>query len=128
MRYDYILPCAALCSNIVGGQVFRTDLLTPPPANLYSDDDQIASDHLPVFMVFANPFNVPFRLLAISVAPPSVSLKWESTSNCIYSIEVSSNLTAWTPWAVNLVASSDSFIFTTNLPDGLKFFRVQRQP
>jgi endonuclease/exonuclease/phosphatase family metal-dependent hydrolase len=128
MRYDYILPCAALGSNIVGSQVFRTDLLTPPPANLYGDDDQIASDHLPVFMVFANPFNVPFRLLAISAAPPSISLKWESVSNCLYNIEVSSNLTAWTPWAVNLVASSDSFTFTTNLPDGVKFFRVQRQP
>ena len=127
-RYDYILPCAALGSNIVCGQVFRTDLLTPLPANLYSDDDQIASDHLPVFMVFANPFNVPFRLLAISVAPPSVSLKWESISNCTYNIETSSNLTEWTPWVVNLVASSDSFILTTNLPDGVKYFRVRRVP
>ncbi|SRR5579862_2057257 len=128
MRYDYILPCAALGSNIVGSQVFRTDRLIPPPSNLYSDDDQIASDHLPVFMIFANPFNMPFRLLAISVAPPSVSLKWESISNCSYNIEISSNLAAWTPWAVNLVANSDRFSFTTNLPDGMKFFRVQRQP
>jgi endonuclease/exonuclease/phosphatase family metal-dependent hydrolase len=128
VRYDYILPCAVLGSNIVGGQVFRTDLLTPLPSGLYSNDDQIASDHLPVLMVFANPFNVPFRLLSIGVAPPCVSLKWESISNCTYNIETSSNLTVWTPWAVNLVASSDSFSFTTNLPDGVRFFRVQREP
>ena len=57
-RYDYILPCAMLSSNIVSSQVFRTDLLTPMPPNLYSNDDTTASDHLPVFMVFANPFNV----------------------------------------------------------------------
>jgi hypothetical protein len=127
-RYDYILPCAALSSNIVVSQVFRTDLLTPLSANLYSNDDQIASDHLPVFMVFANPFAVPFHLLSISVTLPSISLKWESISNCTYSIETSSNLTAWTPWAVNLVASGDSFTFTTNLPDDMKFFRIRRAP
>jgi endonuclease/exonuclease/phosphatase family metal-dependent hydrolase len=127
-RYDYILPCAALGSNIVGSQVFRTDLLTPPLSNLYSNDDQIASDHLPVFMVFANPFAVPFHLLSISVTPPSISLKWESISNCTYSIETSSNLTAWTPWAVNLVATGDSFTFTTNLPGDVKFFRIRRAP
>ena len=38
-RYDYILPCAVLFSNLVSSQVFRTDLLNPLPPNLYSDDD-----------------------------------------------------------------------------------------
>ena len=31
VRYDYILPCAALFTNIVSSQVFRTDLLNPLP-------------------------------------------------------------------------------------------------
>ena len=84
VRYDYILPCAMLFSNIVSSQVFRTDLLTPLPPNLYSNDDTIASDHLPVFMVFANPFNAPFRLLSVGVTNQIVSLKWESTSNRQY--------------------------------------------
>lgn len=55
-RYDYILPNGLLYSNIVSSQVFRTDLLTNPPAPLLTNDDVTASDHLPVMMVFNNPF------------------------------------------------------------------------
>jgi endonuclease/exonuclease/phosphatase family metal-dependent hydrolase len=126
-RYDYILPCAMLFSNIVGSQVFRTDLLYPVPPNLYSDDEN-ASDHLPVFMVFANPFNVPFRLLSIGVTNQIVSLKWESTSNRQYHVEVSSNLTAWTPLVTNLAATGTDFTFSTNVSGDVKFFRVRRAP
>ena len=129
MRYDYILPCAALCSNIVGGQVFRTDLLTPLPANLYGDDDQIASDHLPVFMVFANPFNVPFRLLAIGddesdrfaemgiAEQPSLQRRSFVESD-----------RRGRRWPRNLVATGANYTFNTNAPDAVKFFRVYRAP
>ena len=128
VRYDYILPCAMLFSNLVGGQVFRTDLLYPVPPNLYSNDNIIASDHLPVFMVFANPFNTPFRLLSIGVSNQIVSLTWESTSNRQYHVEISSNLTAWTPLVTNLAATGADFTFTTNVPGDVKFFRVRRAP
>jgi endonuclease/exonuclease/phosphatase family metal-dependent hydrolase len=128
VRYDYILPCAMLFSNLVGGQVFRTDLLYPVPPNLYSNDNKIASDHLPVFMVFANPFNTPFRLLSIGVSNQIVSLTWESTSNRQYHVEISSNLTAWTPLVTNLAATGADFTFTTNVPGDVKFFRVRRAP
>jgi endonuclease/exonuclease/phosphatase family metal-dependent hydrolase len=127
-RYDYILPCAMLFTNIVSSQVFRTDLLTPLPPNLFSYDDTTASDHLPVFMVFANPFNTPFRLLSIGVTNQIVSLKWESVSDRSYNIEVSSNLTAWTPLAINLTATGADYTFTTNVPGNVKFFRVYRAP
>jgi endonuclease/exonuclease/phosphatase family metal-dependent hydrolase len=126
-RYDYILPCALLFSNIVSSQVFRTDLLDPLPPNLYSDDDN-ASDHLPVFMVFGNPFNTPFRLLSIGMTNQIVSLTWESTSNCSYNIEVSSNLAAWTPLVTNLTATGANFTFITNVSGDVQFFRVQRAP
>jgi endonuclease/exonuclease/phosphatase family metal-dependent hydrolase len=128
VRYDYILPCTMLFSNLVGGQVFRTDLLYPVPPNLYSNDNIIASDHLPVFMVFANPFNTPFRLLSIGVSNQIVSLTWESTSNRQYHVEISSNLTAWTPLVTNLAATGADFTFTTNVPGDVKFFRVRRAP
>ena len=128
VRYDYILPCTMLFSNLVGGQVFRTDLLYPVPPNLYSNDNIIASDHLPVFMVFANPFNTPFRLLSIGVSNQIVSLTWESTSNRQYHVEISSNLMAWTPLATNLAATGADFTFTTNVPGDVKFFRVRRAP
>ncbi len=126
-RYDYILPCALLFSNLVSSQVFRTDLLNPLPPNLYSDDE-IASDHLPVFMVFANPFNTPFRLLSVGVTNQLVSLKWETTSNRQYHLDVSSNLAAWTPWVTNLAATGADFTFATNVPGEMKFFRVRRAP
>jgi endonuclease/exonuclease/phosphatase family metal-dependent hydrolase len=127
-RYDYILPCAALGSNIVGGQVFRTDLLTPPPSGLYSNDDQIASDHLPVFMVFANPFAVPFRLLSLEMTNQTFLLTWESQSNRSYNVEVSSNLVTWTPLAAHLVATGAQATFSTSVPAAAGFFRVYRAP
>jgi endonuclease/exonuclease/phosphatase family metal-dependent hydrolase len=128
VRYDYILPCAALFSNLVGGQIFRTDLLPPAPPNLYSNDDKIASDHLPVYMVFANPFNAPFRLLSIGVTNQCVSLTWESTSNRQYHVDASSNLAAWMPLATNLTATGADFTFRTNVPGNVKFFRIRRAP
>jgi len=128
VRYDYILPCAALFSNLVGGQVFRTSLLQPMPPNLYSNDDKIASDHLPVLLVFANPFNTPFRLLSISVTNQVVSLTWESTSNRQYHVDTSSNLAAWMPLAANLTATGADLTFATNMPGAVKFFRIRRAP
>jgi len=127
-RYDYILPCAALFSNLVGGQVFRTDLLRPMPPNLYSNDDKIASDHLPVFLVFANPFNTPFRLLSLGVTNQLVALTWESASNRQYHVEVSSNLAAWTSLAANLTATGADFTFATNVLGDVRFFRIRRAP
>ncbi len=128
VRYDYILPCARLFSNIVTSQVFRTDLLNPPPSNLYSNDDRIASDHLPVFMVFANPFDAPFRVLSVGITNQMVSLIWESQSNRSYDIEVSSNLMVWTPLAGNLMATGANCTFQTNISDAPRFFRVYLAP
>jgi hypothetical protein len=127
-RYDYILPCMALFTNIVSSQVFRTDLLTPLPPNLFSYDDTTASDHLPVFMVFANPFNTPFHLLSIGRTNEIVSLKWESAASRQYRLEISSNLADWTTLASNLTATGADFTFTTNVPEAVKFFRAYRLP
>jgi hypothetical protein len=57
-----------------------------------------------------------------------VSLQWESASNRSYNIEVSSNLTAWTPLATSLTATGANFTFITNVPGDVQFFRVQRTP
>jgi endonuclease/exonuclease/phosphatase family metal-dependent hydrolase len=127
-RYDYILPCAMLFSNIVSSQVFRTDLLSPLPPNLFSYDDTTASDHLPVFMVFANPFNTPFRLLWIGRTNEIVSLKWETAASRQYRLEMSSDLVVWTPLASNLTATGADFTFTTNVSEAVKFFRAYREP
>jgi endonuclease/exonuclease/phosphatase family metal-dependent hydrolase len=127
-RYDYILPCGLLFSNVTGSQVFRTDLLPDPPPPLRTNDDQIASDHLPVLMVFGNPYNKPFRVTALSRRQPSVMLSWESVSGQSYCLESSSNLVEWTVLAANLTATGSVFHLTATVPDAACFFRVRRTP
>ena len=129
-RFDYILPCAMLFSNIAASEVFRTDLLTNFPPNLYSNDDKIASDHLPVLMVFNNPFDTPFKLLSASVTSQTVSLNWESQNNRHYNVETSTNLVSWMPFATNLITTTTNpvFTFATNYPGNPAFFRIYRAP
>ena len=130
-RIDFIFPSALLASNLSGGQVFRTDLLPNFPSNLFSNDDQIASDHLPVLLTFANPFNTPFQLLAVARTNQNLTLQWESQNHRTFNIEASSNLAAWTPFATNLFTTTTNspFVFTTNnVADRIKFFRIYRVP
>ena len=130
-RFDYILPCALLLSNITGSEVFRTDLLSPVPPNLNGSDDITASDHLPVLMVFNNPFDTPFKLLSIARTNQSVTLQWESQNNRNYNVEASSNLSSWLPFATNILTTNANspFVFMTNsISDPLKFFRIRRAP
>jgi endonuclease/exonuclease/phosphatase family metal-dependent hydrolase len=125
-RFDYILPCGLLCSNMAGSQVFRTDLLSPLPPNLNGNDDKTASDHLPVLMVFNNPYLNPFRLVSITRSNQYLSATWEAVPGQSYRVENSSNLTSWTTFADNLLATNSSFTFNTNTPANPQFFRVRR--
>jgi endonuclease/exonuclease/phosphatase family metal-dependent hydrolase len=130
-RFDYILPSGLLFSNLAGMQVFRTDLLTNFPANLFSNDDKLASDHLPVLMVFNNPFNTPFKLLSVARTSQNLTLQWESQYNRSFNIEASTNLADWTPFVTNLQTSTTNspFVFATNdVADRLRFFRIYRVP
>jgi endonuclease/exonuclease/phosphatase family metal-dependent hydrolase len=128
-RIDYIMPCNLLASNIVGSQVFRTDLLAPLPSDLMKYDDTAASDHLPVLMTFANPFNTPFRLLSFARTNQSVTLQWESATNRFFSVEISTNLAQWVPLASNLFSTGTNFIFTANdVTNAAKFYRIRREP
>ena len=130
-RYDYILPCGLLFSNRLSSQVFHTDVLTNPPPPLATNDSATASDHAPVFMVFANPYNTPFRLLSLTRTNTAVTLRWESASNRLYRLDVSSNAAATNAWATlatNLWATSAVSVFRTNLTGSPKFLRVYRVP
>ena len=129
-RYDYIMPCGLLVSNIVSSQVFRTDLLTnpPPPPPLQTNDDVVASDHLPVFMVFANPYDKAFRLTSIAELNAKLSVTWESVPGQSYRLEASPNLADWNVFANNLLATDSFFTFSTNSSEDLKFLRVHRGP
>jgi hypothetical protein len=123
-RFDYILPCGLLFSNIASSQVFRTDLLSPLPAGLNASDDSVASDHLPVLMTFNNPFAQPIRVTTFNYTSPGITLQWTSVAGWNYRVDISSNLTVWTPFATNLAAAGTNFTFTTNVTGSRNFFRV----
>ncbi|HVU26365.1 MAG TPA: immunoglobulin domain-containing protein [Verrucomicrobiae bacterium] len=127
-RFDYILPCAMLFSNIAGSAVFRTDLLNPLPPGLNANDDKTSSDHLPVLMVFKNPFDTPFELLSVGVTNEIISLQWEAQTNRSFNIETSSDLVNWSLFATNIYTTSNTFTFTTNVSGNPQFFRVYRLP
>jgi endonuclease/exonuclease/phosphatase family metal-dependent hydrolase len=125
-RFDYILPCALLYSNIVSSQVFRTDRLSPLPPTLNSNDNKVASDHLPVLMVFANPYTQPFRLTSIARSNSAVTLQWGTVPGQAYRVECSSNLAAWTTLADRLTATNYNYLLNTNRTNPAQFFRVRR--
>ena len=128
-RIDYIFPCPLLWSNRTAMQVFRTDTLTPTPTNLLKYDSTNASDHLPVLMTFANPFNTPYKFTSVTRTNLGITLKWESQTNRFFSVETSTNLLQWTVLASNLFATGTNFTFTTNnVSDQQKFFRLYRVP
>jgi endonuclease/exonuclease/phosphatase family metal-dependent hydrolase len=86
VRFDYILPCGALFSNIVSSQVFRTDLLPSPPPPLLADDDQTASDHLPVMMVFKAD-TLPPNLTVVGIDSSGLTLSFPSQNGLSYAVE-----------------------------------------
>jgi hypothetical protein len=128
VRFDYILPNALMYSNIISSQIFRTDKLFPVPPNLNSNDDRIASDHLPVLMVFRNPFANPFKLVSVTRNDPGLTLNWEAVPGQLYAVESSSNLLDWTTFATNLMGTNFSFTFSTNTTGAAQFFRVRKAP
>ena len=128
VRFDYIMPCPLMFSNIIGSQIFRTDKLLPVPPNLNSNDDKIASDHLPVLMVFKNPYQNPFQLLSVTRSNLTVALNWESVPGQKYTVESSPDLVGWTAFATNIMATNFSQTLNTNTPATAQFFRVRKTP
>ncbi len=126
-RFDYVLPAGVLSSNVVASQVFRTDLLPPPlPLNLNSNDDIVASDHLPVVMVFNYPD--PALRLSLTVTSGNATVRWPALVGRKFRVETSSNLTTWNVVASNIVALSSQPTWTTNSAGVAQYFRVMRMP
>ena len=125
-RFDYVLPSGLLFSNIVNSQVFRTDLLPSPPPPLQSNDDIVASDHLPVVTVFNYP-DPPLRP-TLTLSNQSVVLNWPALVGRKFQIESSTNLATWTVAASNLVSLSSQVTWNASVASDLKYFRVVRLP
>ena len=127
-RYDYILPGGLIFSNVLGGQVFRSDVLIEPPPPLLTSDSATASDHAPVLLVFGNPYPSPFRLLSLTRTNQWAQLRWESAPGRPYQIETSSNLSVWTLLVSNVSGIGLTTTFSTKAGDAAQFFRVRRSP
>ncbi len=130
-RLDYIFPCTVLSSNINIRQVFRADKIGVPPSPLTTNDTRIASDHLPVMMVFNNPFadqNPVYKIYSFSVSNQNATFKWAALATRAYNIEKSADFTNWTNLKTNLVATGTNITFTTNIPFGSSFYRIYRAP
>ncbi len=124
-RFDYVMPAGLLYSNIVNSQVFRTDLLPPPlPLNLNSNDNILASDHLPVVMVFNYPD--PPLLTSLTLSNQTVTLTWPALIGRKFSVLSSTNLVTWTVTASNLVSLTPQMMWNTTAGADVKYFRVVR--
>jgi endonuclease/exonuclease/phosphatase family metal-dependent hydrolase len=128
IRFDYILPGGLLFSNIASSQVFRTDSLSPTPSGLLSFDDKTASDHLPVLMVFHNPYDMPYRLTSVTASNQLIRLNWQSAPGRQYQVESSSNFLSWIALSTNLTATGTNSSFSTSAANGRQFFRIYRTP
>jgi len=127
-RYDYILPCALLFSNIAGSQVFRTSLLNPVPPTLNTNDDRVASDHLPVVMVFRNPYDQPFGLTSVARNAQTVALTCQAVPGQHYRVEISTNLLTWLAVTGDWLATNYSISVSVSANGIANYFRVARLP
>ncbi len=125
-RYDYVLASALLATNILGGLVYRSDLATNS-APVLAGDSVAASDHLPLFLSFENPYAVPPRLTIVHSAAPSLKLIWTSVAGGRYQIESTRDLQTWNRVVTNLVATNHVASFETNIIYSSEFFRIQAE-
>ena len=128
-RYDYILPCGLLVSNLVSSQVFRSDLVPAPlPPPLLAGDSVTASDHLPVLMAFASPGPGPFRILSVTETNALVTLTWESLSGQSFVIEGAAQPGSWSVVASNLTATGAVLQYSLSITSSHQLLRVRRLP
>lgn len=124
-RFDYILPCGVLFSNIVRSDVFRTDLLNPLPDGLEKLDDKTASDHLPVWMEFAEPSETPLTILSASMRDGFVRFAWTGVRGRQYEVHATDNFSTWVSLASGLVSGGSAIQWEAKVDGPIRFFRLR---
>jgi endonuclease/exonuclease/phosphatase family metal-dependent hydrolase len=129
VRFDYVLPCAALVTNLVGGLVFRTDVLTNPPvAEVYLTDSRTASDHLPVMLEFKSPYP---PLVPLTRTDNVSTLSWESLPGQRFLIKSAPDLavpySSWLPVIDEIVADGYRSSLSITSPAPQEFYRIEAQ-
>jgi hypothetical protein len=118
------MPAGVLGANVVASQVFRTDLLSEPPPPLQTNDNVVASDHLPVQMIFNYP-DPPLRVSSI-LSNQNFSLTWRALVGRKFNVESSLDLAVWSVAASNIVTTTGTPTWTTSATNASRFFRVVR--
>ena len=132
IRFDYAFPSGFLFSNYVSASslVFRSDksdALHPLPPGVASNATPLATDHLPVMVVFNNPYS-PFPILSATSSGGALTLRWQSQINARYRIESSTNFLNWMVQASNLLATATNNTWSTAWNGAAQFYRAMRQP
>lgn len=127
IRFDYVLPNALLAANVLAGQVFRSDKVSPPAPPLLAGDSATAADHLPVVIAFRNPYTAPISLRAPVLTNQGAILRWSSVPGNRYRVEAAGGLSAWSALATNLTAASAEMSWETPTPATRQFYRVARE-
>ncbi len=124
IRFDYILPCALLFSNIANSQIFRSDAGSSPSPPLLVGDSATASDHLPVMMTFRNPYNVPTVIRGLTLSNNFAILTWPTVKGAKYRVESSADLIAWFATVTNLIAPGGDLSCSLPAASSPQYFRV----
>ena len=127
IRFDYILPCWLLYSNISSSQVFRSDRVSPPAPPLQSGDSATASDHLPIEMIIGNPYDAPYIIRALTISDQIATIHWQTVLGGRYRLEASSDLATWTAVASNLVGQGGELTVQVDVSAARQFFRIARE-
>jgi hypothetical protein len=88
------------------------------------NDGIVASDHLPVVMVFNYPD--PLLLTSLSMSNQTVTLTWPALIGRKFSVLSSTNLVTWAVAVSNLVSAVPQMTWTASECDHAKYFRVVR--
>ena len=123
-RIDYVMPAGVLGANVFGSQVFRTDLLAELPSPLQTNDCVIASDHLPVQMIFNYP-DPPLKVTSL-LSNQNFFLTWSALVGRKFSVESSLDMAAWSVIASNIMSTSSTATWTTSATNASRFFRIVR--
>lgn len=127
IRFDYVLPCALLFSNITSSQVFRSDLVFPSAPPMMASDSATAADHLPVVMTFRNPYDVPLIIRNLTISNHVATLRWATIPGDRYRVETSADLIAWQSAATDLIALTGEISLQTSANNASQFFRIARE-
>lgn len=123
-RYDYILPCGLLWSNIVSSEVFRSDTFDVQPAGLWPEDTRRASDHLPVLIKVASPYQQR-PILSAHEGHTTLRISAEGIAGNNWELQTSTDLKTWTAVTIQPTSEGSSLVWVIPKSNACEFIRLR---